>query len=375
MSFVSNVVKYACKYTAPKVKDISKLQYVTPVTKDAGLKIVRPIKEVAASTEKSLSGLTQAFREKLDLYNTCKLLKSEGFNTGTRIINRWKPEYGIQINGVYRNAIEELNQSGAIDRYIGQRFPTIKSKADIEYIKGILNKYLEKNLDIYTYQRISKILSGFHPEIAQKLKNGAIIYMPNKEKSYNLITQMYKEINPDAKIIEGYKNLKTFLQDKKGVEIIVLDDCLVSGKSAAGLHKNIFLDIPGGKEKVKSVDMYVLTASSDGLNKVPKEIKVHYDSLKHSLTKSDYFKNELQPEEKNILLAALGSSDLKYNQYCAVMFPYMSPNNNSLFSAHMIRELFSGPECAIKGIFSPTEIDVLRSEAIKRALQPAAAAV
>ena len=119
--------------------------------------------------------------------------------------------------------------------------------------------------------------------------------------------------------------------------------------------------------------MYVLAASSDGLNKVPKEIKVHYDSLKQSLTRSDYFKNELAPEEKNILLAALGSSDLKYNQYCAMMFPYMSPNNNSLFSAHMIRELFSGPECAIKGIFSPTEIDILRSEAIKKALRKALA--
>lgn len=378
MSFVSSAVKYAFKYVAPAIKDISKVRYVSPCAKEVGLKIVHSAQAPVSGAVKSFKGITQAFREKLDLYNACKLLKSEKFNTGTRILSHWKPEYGVQTNGVYKNAIEELNRSGAIDKYIQKRFPMLKSKEDITRIKGILNGYLEKNLDIYSYQRINKILSGFHPEIAEKLKNGAIIYMPNKEKSYNLITQMYKEINPDAKVIEGYNNLKTFLKDKKGVDIIVLDDCLVSGKSATDLHKNIFLDIEGAKTKVKSLDMYVLTASKDGLNKVPKEIKVHYDAIKRSLTQSEYFKKELLPQERNILLAALGSSDLKFNQYCATMFPYMSPNNNSLFGAHMIRELFTGPECAIKGIFSPAEVDILRSETIMnalKALQPVAAAV
>lgn len=375
MSLVSGVVKYALKFTKPAIKDISKVSYVAASAKEVGLKVTRPLQNTLGSAGKSLTEMSRVFREKLDLYNACKLLRSESFNTGTRMLNRWKPEFGVQVNGVYKNAIEELNRSGAIDKYIQRRFPTITAKTDIDKIKRVLNGYLEKNLDIYTYPRINKILSDFHPEIAEKLKNGAIIYMPNKEKSYNLITQMYKEINPDAKVIEGYQNLKAFLKDKKGVDIVVLDDCLVSGKSATDLHKNIFIDIPDAKTKVKSLDMYVLTASKDGLGKVPKEINVHYSDLKRSLTQSDYFKKVLAPEEKNILLAALGSSDLKYNQYCATMFPYMAPNNNSLFGAHMIRELFTGPECAIKGIFSPAEVDILRAEAIKKALQPIAVAV
>ena len=32
----------------------------------------------------------------------------------------------------------------------------------------------------------------------------------------------------------------------------------------------------------------------------------------------------------------------------AVMFPYMAPNNNSIFAANMIESLFSGPRFAIK---------------------------
>lgn len=374
LKIISTLIKAVRKapYVAPKIK-IGTLDSLGIEMKQLGKDVFQFEKNsrliTLDATKQSSFGMTKAFKEKLDLYNATKLLKSEGFNTGTTVLNNWRPEFGLKTNGVYKNAIEELYNNGAIERYIQKRFPSIESPYDIEKIKSVLTNYLEKNLDIYTYPRISKCLKDFHPEIVQKLKDGAVIYMPNKEKSYNLITQMYKEINPDAKVIEGYKNLKMFLENKKGVNIIVLDDCLVSGKSSQGLYKNIFKDMEGASEKVKSLDLYVLSAFKDGLNKVPKGINVHYSDLKYPLTQSDYFRKELLPLEKSILLATLGSSDLKYNAYCATMFPYMSPNNNSLFSAHMIKELFSGPECAIKGIFGPPMIDdVAKLNSLNKAL-------
>ena len=52
-------------------------------------------------------------------------------------------------------------------------------------------------------------------------------------------------------------------------------------------------------------------------------------------------------------MGILGTGNPEYNAYSAMMFEYMAPNNNSKFGAQMIKQLFTGPECSIKGVFEP----------------------
>ena len=84
------------------------------------------------------------------------------------------------------------------------------------------------------------------------------------------------------------KNLKDFAATQKNLNVIMLDDCLVSGDSA----RKVFESIVGknGCPNVNNVDLYLLTAFDEGLAKLPKELKVKYaGELKHKLRNSSYF--------------------------------------------------------------------------------------
>ena len=311
------------------------------------------------------------FEQTLDMYNIVKLRESrDKYKTGERVFQNWDMRYGaIGADGSYSAAIERIVSSGAIEKYITTRFPNIHSKESIDKIKARLIDYLKNNMDIYTYPRIRGILSTFDAEISQKLKDGAVIYVPNKLKSYALITELYKEMNPKAKVLTGYnEELLPYLKQHNNAKIIVLDDCLVSGSSASGLSKTLKDAQKQIGKKIDSVDLYLLTAYEEGLKKVPKDINVHYfGEPRKQLTSSAYFRN-LSNTDKGIVASSLGNAHSKYKAQSCVMFPYMSPNNNSLFGAQMIKEIFSGPECAIKGAFTEVSADEKTAESILRAL-------
>lgn len=296
----------------------------------------------------------------IDGYNSTKLATSRKFKTSEVILDNWDDAFGFaDKSGVYRNAINRLNASGAIDDYILARAPQLKGTDDFVRIKKVLNEYLEHNLDIYSYPRIEKILRDFNPEIVEKLRKGAVIYVHDDKKSYGIIAEIYKTINPDAKVITGWKNLKDFAATQKNLNVIMLDDCLVSGDSA----RKVFESIVGknGCPNVNNVDLYLLTAFDEGLAKLPKELKVKYaGELKHKLRNSSYFRDVLPDKDKGLLMSILGTGNPKFNAYSAIMFEYMAPNNNSRFASDMIKHLFSGPECAIKGVFQ----DILANEKV-----------
>ena len=330
---------------------------VKPCAKHAGAILKNTSKVVKTSTHEIRNfisrsdGIKTQIRKTLGEYNAAKLLNSEKHGSSRRILNNWRHIFGIKNqNGVFQNAIDHLNQIGAIDKYIFKRCPQLQNNPkDFQKIKSLLTKYLEKNLDIYTYERIEKILMNFNKTIAPKLEKGAVIYVPDPKKSYGIVTDMYKAINPDAKIISGWNNLKNFAKTQKELNLVILDDCLVSGKSAVKNYDSIL----EGCKNVKNIDMYVMAAYEEGAKIVPKGITLHYDGkLKTFMRNSEYFKNEVNNKDKGLLLQFLGSGEFEYNAGCAIMFPYMSPNNNCTFAVHMIKELFSGPECAIKGFTS-----------------------
>lgn len=311
-------------------------------------------KLVVDTFEKSGAKISDAMRyvkggvkDALDKYNLEKLAKTKRFGSTETVLNNWQDKFGIAEGGVYQNAIKYLKDKGAIDKFIVERCPQLKDSPDFATAKRLLTQYLEKNLDIYSYPRIEGILRKFDSSITKKLSEGAVIYIPDDKKSYNIITELYKAVNPKVKVINGYGELQKLSASSKDLKLIILDDCLVSGESAQGIYKSI-TDACG--KNLKELDMYFLTGYKEGLKNIPSKITTHVDGdLRQFLRFSDYFKG-LKNNEKGLLMQLLASGHPKYNIYGAIMFPYMAPNNNSLFSAHMIRELFSGPEIAIKGI-------------------------
>jgi hypothetical protein len=111
------------------------------------------------------------------------------------------------------------------------------------------------------------------------------------------------------------------------------------------------------------VDLYTCTAYDRGIKAIRKDapgLNVHYSGeSKKSLEETDFFKSLLFTAEgktynvkQKFLKTLLQCQDSKqgYSLGTAVMFPYMSPNNNSIFSANMIQYLFSGAKFAIKNI-------------------------
>ncbi len=347
------------------VKTLLKHIDIVPIAKVATVpakSVQKPIGELLTGGAKNtvttgingLKSLRTKLSPKIEAYNARKLAVSKKFGTSDKILNNWNDSFGIaNKEGVYQNAINHLNKSGSIDDYIIDRIPNLpKNSEDFAKIKKLLNQYLEKNLDIYSYSRIEKILNGFNKEIAPKLKNNGIIYVHDDTKSYGIITELYKTINPDAKIVTGWNNLKEYSKLHKDFNIVMLDDCLVSGESASKVFKNI--KETAINDNIKNVDLYVLSAFEKGVSKVPKGLNVHYSgALKQDLRNSEYFKRDVDNKYKGMLMGILGTGNPEYNAYSAMMFEYMAPNNNSKFGAQMIKQLFTGPECSIKGVFEP----------------------
>ena len=333
---------------------------VKPCAKHVGAILKNSSKVVKTSTPEIKTFISRSdliktqIQKTLCEYNIVKLLNSKKYGSSRRILNNWRHTFGIKnSNGVFQNAIDHLDQIGAIDKYILKRCPQLQQNPkDFQKIKSLLTKYLEKNLDIYTYDRIERILMNFNKTIAPKLEKGAVIYVPDPQKSYGIITDIYKTINPDIKVISGWNSLKAYSKTQKELNLVILDDCLVSGKSAVKNYENIMKSC----KNVKNIDMYVMAAYEEGEKFVPKGITLHYDGkLKTFIRNSEYFKNEIPNKDKGLLLQFLGSGESGYNAGCAIMFPYMSPNNNCTFAVQMIKELFTGPECAIKGFTSTVQ--------------------
>lgn len=290
-------------------------------------------------------------------YNRSKLASAIKRKRTTEFLQNWKDSYGIKNSkGVYQNAIDELTKpNGALDNYLKTVFPNI-SPETAKNAKSLLTKYLERNLDIYSYERIENILKGFSTRIQKSGKN-PVIYVPSEEKSYGIIAEIYKKINPDARVITGWKNLTEYSSKNPNTNVAILDDCIMSGKSVEDVYNSIRQSCKG----VKDIDFFACTACERGVNQLKANIPqagIHYDgSLRKTLEESDFFKElaiivngKEKKVQQDFLKTLLRCQDTTqgFSTGSAVMFPYMAPNNNSIFAAKMIESLFSGPRYAIK---------------------------
>lgn len=299
------------------------------------------------------------FKEILKNYNIQKIASAQRHGRTTEILNNWQGAYGIaNKQGVFENAINKLKgEGGAIDTYLSTAFPNLNPTTRNE-ARQILIKYLENNLDIYSYPRLRSILRDFSQQIKKSGEN-TVIYIPDETKSYGIIGSLFKEINPESKVVTGWKNLQEYSVKNPNVNVAILDDCLVSGESAVKLYDSIATSCPN----VQNIDMYICAAYQKGISRVAQEapkLNLHYSGTpKLTLEETDFFKNLIimaggKPKtvQQDFLKTLLRCQDTSqgYAAGTAIMFPYMAPNNNSLFSANMIQHLFSGPQFAIKNI-------------------------
>ncbi len=342
-------------HTPPKsiVPKTSEFKYLPELSGD----VFQLSSKVESGLELSKNSLV--FDDVLLSYNTGKMASAMKHGRTSSILANWHPEYGIaNRNGVFENAINKLKQDGgAIDDYLATAFPKLNDKTR-EEAKKVLTEYLENNLDIYSYPRMKSILSDFAKQIKKETPN-AVIYVPDASKSYGIVGSLFKEVSPESKFIVGWKNLQKYTEKAKDVRVVVLDDCLVSGSSAVDLYKSI----TDGCKNIKSVDMYVCAAYKKGIAAVSKDapnLNIHYSrDVKNTLEETDFFKNLVimmngKPKsvKQDFLKTLLRCQDTSqgYAAGTAIMFPYMAPNNNSLFSANMIQHLFTGPQFAIKNV-------------------------
>jgi hypothetical protein len=230
----------------------------TPITKaikPAELKFCNVIKTDTAEFSGTMQKTAENIADEIQLskiinnYNKTKRSAASKHGQTTEILANWNPKYGIcNKDGVYENAINELKkEGGAIDMYIKRAFPSIKNEETIVNAKKVLTEYLEHNFDIYSYDRIKNILKNFSKEIKASGEN-TVIYVPDANKSYGIISELYKKISPKTKFVEGWSNLKDYAAKNPNLNVVILDDCLISGESAVKTYGSIINECKGIKK-------------------------------------------------------------------------------------------------------------------------------
>ncbi len=273
------------------------------------------------------------------------------------------------------DALKLLKQEGgAVDKYIAEMLEEKGLSLDSatrKQVRELLCQYLDSNLDVYSYGRIGNILKDFDAQI-KNLGEGTVFFRPEEGKSYDILMALYKKHNPNAKFA-------TTAADLKGCKnVVIIDDCSVSGNSLISLYDKQLKDVLSEDGKVQA---FFLTAFDEGLERIKTKLGTnnvsinqgtgsrvnvhHYGASKSILPESDFFKN-LSVEQRNLLSTFLQvdakvprtqelmsfarDKNVPFNvkptqgyqhSGTAILFDYMGPNNNSPFSSLMLKDLFA----------------------------------
>lgn len=319
-----------------------------------------------------------------DVSFTGKKKRSEAANVDRRKYNEYMAgkihkEKIPKTNLIVKNTDEALKllkqEGGVVDKYI----ESMLEKNDLTLgdetyaqVRGLLCKYLDTHLDIYSYDRIGGILKGFDEKV-QNLKGKTAFFIPEPGKSYDILMALYKKQNQGAEFVSDPNKLKGY------DNVVILDDCSVSGNSIIDVYQK---KLEGVIDKDTKVQAFFLTVFDEGLERIKTKLgeknvsinrgtknKVnihHFGESKHILPESDFFQS-LSIEEQNLLSTFLQIDPNaprmqeakalfkeKYSGFyfnvkpthgyehsgVAVLFDYMGPNNNSPFATIMLKELY-----------------------------------
>lgn len=212
-----------------------------------------------------------------------------------------------------------------IDANVMERFDNIPKQVEA---KEQIATYLDKNLEIYTPERMSKLCKTIHSNIESHLKqqgksmDDVIYYIPYSHKSYSVVNYMYQQVNniPPEKFITP-NNITPSLQNKT---FVVLDDCAVSGSSLIeagnmikrGMNKNV---------DVIYAPMYTSRTVEERKNEFTKnDTLLTLDSKSTDWNDDEYIK----------IHKLVGYPPFGFRYDC-IIFPYMCPDNNSEFAANI----------------------------------------
>jgi len=216
-----------------------------------------------------------------------------------------------------------------IDATVIYRSQNIENQINNKYI---IADYLDKKLNIYTPERISKCLQDTHSKIKQivetqdKTMDDVLYIIPHTAKSYDLINYQYKLINniPDKQIysFESYNDLDNFnFQDKI---MVILDDCSLSGMSLLQDSDINYTDLMTRTNS--NIILAPIVISEEAEQKIKKQIecgnRTHKDFL---IINQKVTSQDIEPRYLELLGALI--KDCSYS----VIFPYMCPDNNTEF--------------------------------------------
>ncbi len=227
-----------------------------------------------------------------------------------------------------------------------------------EKCEALLKTYLDNMLDIYSYDSIVSTLRTLSENLSG-INGPKVFYIPESGKSYDILAEIYKTHDPNARFITGPEALKEYLQKNGQTNVIILDDCIGSGNSVIEAVDRI-KNLPN----IQSITSANIVSSEGGNGNIEARFKnsqpeVHLISTKtvKDLKDCDFFK-ALSPSDQTLLSLLVNGpkqigEQIDYSESgLSIQFPYMAPNNNSKFAARMLRETFCGPECAIKNIYA-----------------------
>ncbi len=215
----------------------------------------------------------------------------------------------------------------------------------VECKDGIV-KYLDNTLQVYTPERLSKELKTINKKIEKQVQTigktiDDIIYIiPTAGKSYDLINYQYQDINniPREKFItlKDENSLKKI--DTTNKVLVILDDCSLSGSSfLEDENFDYYTNSTRAKGNNSNIIFAAIYASDKAEERINNAIRIRKRTNQDFIIKTN--KNEknwnegLKDEaQEKMLNKALGENSWKDSKYC-IIFPYMSPDNNSEFAA------------------------------------------
>ncbi len=276
-----------------------------------------------------------------DIINRCKniginpvIIKNKNNADIDSIYNQLKPK---QIS---RKELKAVIDATAINTYKEQN-------KQVECVDG-LTQYLDNTLEVYTPERISKDLKTLHSKINKQVKSidkteDDIIYIiPEAGKSYDLINYQYQKINniPKDKFItlKDENSLKKINTDNK--VLVILDDCSLSGSSLLEDENfNYYTSASNAKRNNGNIIFAPIYVSDIAEERINNAIRIRKRTnqdfiIKTNKNEKEWNKNLKDEAQEKMLNKALGENSWKDSKYC-IIFPYMSPDNNSEFASNI----------------------------------------
>ncbi len=211
-----------------------------------------------------------------------------------------------------------------------------------------LTQYLENTLEVYSPERISKELKNIHSKITKQVQTlgkpeeNIIYIIPESCKSYDVINYQYQKINniPQDKFITLKDEESLNKINTKNKVLVILDDCSLSGASLLEDENfNYYTASSHAKQNNTNIIFAPLYVSEEAENRLINAINKRKRNNEDFIIKTNNDEKAWNEginniEEEFILNKALGEKSLDKSKYC-IVFPYMSPDNNSEFASNI----------------------------------------